>query len=439
MPVTTSSPSDPPVGQRQHRQDEHRGLPVATSKRDGYLSAGDKQLLDALRAAGVTAAATTPTTPAVSTAALDAAIQGVKAMLPSGATKDLNTYLKADGSQALTGDMAVNAGKKIDGLDLSAHNHSDLGGGPVDHGYLNGIGDDDHTQYYNQPRGDARYSLTTHLHSGTYALVQYGIANGNNHDHSGGDGAQIDHGGLAGLADDDHLQYLKTDGSRALTANLSTATSGVLIDSVKLHAHRHSGNTGIGDGVQVYHDDLLNLGNDDHAQYHTDARGDARYSVLAHAHAYGALTGLPFLPQRAVTTTQFDKVATNGLSAITGLAVNITAPGTYMFEAVLFFTASAAGGSRFSVGINTSTVGSILYQIQMWDDVTAALSINARQTASNGASGQAGVLNGMCIIRGTFAVTGTLAGNVGPRFAQSVASGTSSVLAGSSFTVSQVA
>jgi hypothetical protein len=40
------------------------------------------------------------------------------------------------------------------------------------------------------------------------------VTNGNSHDHSGGDGAQIDHGGLAGLSDDDHSQYVLADGSR---------------------------------------------------------------------------------------------------------------------------------------------------------------------------------------------------------------------------------
>jgi hypothetical protein len=34
-----------------------------------------------------------------------------------------------------------------------------------------------------------------------------GVTGGDSHDHSGGDGAQIDHGGLAGLGDDDHTQY----------------------------------------------------------------------------------------------------------------------------------------------------------------------------------------------------------------------------------------
>jgi hypothetical protein len=34
----------------------------------------------------------------------------------------------------------------------------------TDHGALTGLADDDHTQYYNQTRGDARYSLTSHSH-----------------------------------------------------------------------------------------------------------------------------------------------------------------------------------------------------------------------------------------------------------------------------------
>lgn len=40
-----------------------------------------------------------------------------------------------------------------------------------------------------------------------YAVAAKGVTNGDSHDHSGGDGAQVDHGGLAGLSDDDHSQY----------------------------------------------------------------------------------------------------------------------------------------------------------------------------------------------------------------------------------------
>jgi hypothetical protein len=42
------------------------------------------------------------------------------------------------------------------------------GGGVSDHGGLTGLADDDHTQYHTDARGDARYSLTGHLHPGVY-------------------------------------------------------------------------------------------------------------------------------------------------------------------------------------------------------------------------------------------------------------------------------
>lgn len=42
-----------------------------------------------------------------------------------------------------------------------------------------------------------------------FAPAGEGVANGDSHDHSGGDGAQIDHGGLSGLGEDDHPQYAK--------------------------------------------------------------------------------------------------------------------------------------------------------------------------------------------------------------------------------------
>jgi len=47
---------------------------------------------------------------------------------------------------------------------------------------------------------------------GLYSSSSNGVTNGDSHDHSGGDGAQIDHGGLAGLGDDDHTIYLKLAG-----------------------------------------------------------------------------------------------------------------------------------------------------------------------------------------------------------------------------------
>lgn len=66
------------------------------------------------------------------------------------------------------------------------------GGGVTDHGLLTGLADDDHTQYFNTTRGDARYSQTTHLHTGTYDPAGTAAA------------AIVTHVGLS----DPHTQYL---------------------------------------------------------------------------------------------------------------------------------------------------------------------------------------------------------------------------------------
>ena len=42
------------------------------------------------------------------------------------------------------------------------------GGGVTDHGALTGLGDDDHTQYHTDARGDLRYSRLGHNHTGVY-------------------------------------------------------------------------------------------------------------------------------------------------------------------------------------------------------------------------------------------------------------------------------
>lgn len=52
---------------------------------------------------------------------------------------------------------------------------------------------------------------------------------------TGGGGAS-DHGDLTGLSDDDHPQYLRTDGTRTLVGNMAAA-AGVTIDGVDLSAH----------------------------------------------------------------------------------------------------------------------------------------------------------------------------------------------------------
>jgi hypothetical protein len=49
------------------------------------------------------------------------------------------------------------------------------GGGVTDHGALTGLADDDHTQYLNNARGDARYSTKAHKHPFDVLLDGYGF------------------------------------------------------------------------------------------------------------------------------------------------------------------------------------------------------------------------------------------------------------------------
>lgn len=51
--------------------------------------------------------------------------------------------------------------------------------------------------------------IQNNLVPSNFAPSAKGVTNGDSHDHAGGDGGQIDHGGLAGLSDDDHTQYTK--------------------------------------------------------------------------------------------------------------------------------------------------------------------------------------------------------------------------------------
>lgn len=86
-------------------------------------------------------------------------------------------------------------------------------------------------------------------------------------------GEGIDHGDLVGLGDDDHTQYVPTDGSRGFTSTVSgiDPTSGydlVTKDYVDDIISSISGTTTIISGViYINHSSLLNLGADDHAQY----------------------------------------------------------------------------------------------------------------------------------------------------------------------------
>lgn len=125
-----------------------------------------------------------------------------------------------------------------------------------DHGGLNGLSDDDHPQYLNESRGDARYSQLSHTH------VEDDIT--------------------------DLDKYTQNE-----VTNIITTTSGSLQDQI--------------DDISMDHGELTGLSDDDHPQYHNDARGDARYYTQEQVDTIsGSLSSL-IAVQTALATVQLDR------------------------------------------------------------------------------------------------------------------------------------
>ena len=169
--------------------------------------------------------------------------------------------------------------------------------GGIDHGTLAGLADDDHAQYHNNARGDARYYTEAELNAGQLDNRYYTETELNNgqldnryfreNEHinvSAGavdagkpiildaaghvdatmlNDGDIDHGLLAGLGDDDHVQYLNTTRHSAISGNPHGVT----------YTETGAEQAGVAATLVGNHEAAA----DPHAQYHNDARGDARY------------------------------------------------------------------------------------------------------------------------------------------------------------------
>jgi len=129
------------------------------------------------------------------------------------------------------------------------------GGGVTDHGQLTGLSDDDHGQYHTDARGDARYYTRTALDIGQLDGRYYTETEVDSQFAALGSAAALE----AGTIVDDVLQLEDVGGG---TPGLPA------VDGSRL--------TGLPSGVSD-HGALTGLSDDDHGQYHTDARGDARY------------------------------------------------------------------------------------------------------------------------------------------------------------------
>ncbi len=121
-----------------------------------------------------------------------------------------------------------------------------------DHGALEGLEDDDHSQYLNEERGNDRYSLLEHDHNSIYSLL-----------------AHLHDSNYAGIGHNHDGSY----------SGLSHNHSSVYSVLSHLHDDRYLQSV-----PQQDHGGLAGLGDDDHSQYYNTTRGDARWSVLSHLH-----------------------------------------------------------------------------------------------------------------------------------------------------------
>lgn len=143
---------------------------------------------------------------------------------------------------------------------------------------------------------------------------------------------------------------------------------------------------------------------------------------------------LKFLGESSLAA-DFPAAATTTLASVTGLTATLEAAKNYSFVARLFFDASAAGGHKYAIA-GTATATSIKYQVNSLCNVSNLYTITSRLTALAGTASQVGCTAGYTEIIGT--ITSNTAGTINVQFAQSVASGTSTVLSGSTFIVREI-
>lgn len=137
-------------------------------------------------------------------------------------------------------------------------------------------------------------------------------------------------------------------------------------------------------------------------------------------------------------STQFDKTSDTTLANITGLTATVAAGVTYGFEADLYTSSNASGGVKFAIA-GTATATAIIYESVLYSAGVSVAVGTARATALATAVGDlTAVTAARCVIRGT--ITVNAAGTLLPQFSQNASFGTaSSVLVGSTFTVTEVA
>jgi hypothetical protein len=203
-----------------------------------------------------------------------------------------------------------------------------------------------------------------------------------------------------------------------LTANGFTdtangGTSNMFFQSGGLELNGMSGNS----QTYILYDDTYNIASDAHISFRTIEDSDETASI-----------GLP-----RVAAANFSVSSSTSLAIVTNLSINANAGQSYTFHACFNVSPDVVGGEKYAIG-GTATATSVIYEIHAINNSTSANSITSKQTSLGGSAGASGATDSYVQIDGSIVVNA--AGTLGVEFAQNTASGTSTVLAGSSFSVS---
>ena len=183
----------------------------------------------------------------------------------SGGTFRMRRGLADDRPTLEEGELGFDTDDYTLWIGSSAGNIKITTSGVIDHGTTLGLTDDDHTQYI-LPDGSRGFTSTVsgidptldyHLTTAAYVNDAITTATGS---------LTVDHGGLIGLVDDDHTQYILVDGTRALTGTVSGVTP--IEDShLTTKIYVDDAITTATGSLTSDHGDLVGLSDDDHTQY----------------------------------------------------------------------------------------------------------------------------------------------------------------------------
>jgi hypothetical protein len=139
-----------------------------------------------------------------------------------------------------------------------------------------------------------------------------------------------------------------------------------------------------------------------------------------------------FQGQQSRVSTQYDNTTTT-LGNVTGLTANVAAGKIYRFEAKLYTTSDVAGGIKVAIG-GTATATAIRYEGLTTD---AGLTTQSRSAALGTAVGAVTAVTAAYVtITGT--ITVNAAGTLTVQAAANAATGTTSVLTGSTFVITEM-